>query len=62
VLRDGAAAAALTGDRYEYIRNLQGEMRLPPAALLPAEPVHQLPPLDAAKKRPLGMDGTGGHD
>lgn len=62
VLRDGAAAAALTNDRYEYIRNLQGEMRLPPAALLPAEPVRQLPPLDAAKKRPLGMQEPGAHD
>ena len=54
VLKDGAAAAALTGDRYEYIRNLQGAMRLPPAALLPAEGAAQLPPMQEALKRPLG--------
>ncbi|HSN20523.1 MAG TPA: type II secretion system secretin GspD [Usitatibacter sp.] len=54
VLKDGAAAAALTGDRYDYIRNLQGRMRLPPAALLPAEPARQLPPIEEARKRPLG--------
>jgi general secretion pathway protein D len=62
VLKDAGAAAALTGDRYEYIRRIQGEMQLPPAGLLPAEPAKQLPPLEEAKKRPLGASITPDHD
>ena len=54
LLWDAHDAAALTGDRYDYIRNLQGGMRLPAAGLLPAEPAKQIAPLEQAKKRPLG--------
>jgi len=62
IVKDGATAAALTGDRYEYIRNLQGGMRLPPAALLPPVQVKQLPPLEDARKRPLGIPDENAHD
>jgi general secretion pathway protein D len=54
ILKDDKAAASLTADRYEYIRNLQGEMRLPPSLVLPEEGVKQLPPLDAKSNQPLG--------
>lgn len=54
VLKDGNAAAALTSDRYEFIRGLQGEITLPRTGLLPPEPAKQLPPLDDAKSGPLG--------
>jgi hypothetical protein len=62
IVKDGATAGALTGDRYDYIRNLQGAMRLPPAGLLPAEPANKLPPLDRAKGRPLGIPDESSHD
>ncbi len=62
IVKDAATAATLTGDRYDYIRNLQGSMRLPPAALLPAAPAKQLPPLGEAKKRPLGIPDENAHD
>jgi general secretion pathway protein D len=52
VLKDEKAAASITADRYEYIRNLQGEIRLPATGLLPEESARQLPPLESAK--PLG--------
>jgi general secretion pathway protein D len=55
VLKDANAAAALTGDRYDYIRNLQGGMYLPPTGLLPGAPAKQVAPLDAARKQPLGQ-------
>ncbi len=55
VLKDASAAAALTGDRYDYIRKLQGGMSLPPTGLLPAEPAKQVAPLDEARKQPLGQ-------
>ena len=45
VLKDDRAAASLTSDRYQYIRNLQGDTRLPWNGLLPAEPAAQLPPI-----------------
>jgi len=54
VLKDEKAASAVTGDRYDYIRNLQGEMGLPASGLLPPRPAKQLPPLDEARKKPLG--------
>lgn len=54
ILKDEKAAASLTADRYEYIRNLQGEMRLPPSLVLPHEGVKQLPPIDANPNQPLG--------
>jgi general secretion pathway protein D len=54
ILKDERAAAALTADRYDYIRNLQGEMRMPPSLVLPQEAVKQLPPIDANRNQPLG--------
>ena len=62
VVKDGATAAALTGDRYDYIRGLQSGMQLPPAALLPSVQMKQLPPLDQAKKKPLGIPEENAHD
>jgi general secretion pathway protein D len=53
VLRDDKAAASLTADRYEYIRNLQRGMDLPANVLLPAAKATELPPLDATKGKPL---------
>jgi general secretion pathway protein D len=54
VLKDDKAAASITRDRYDYIRNLQGDTALPATGLLPAQPAKQLEPLDEAKKKPLG--------
>ena len=45
VLRDDGAARALTAERYEYIRNLQGTMGFERNLLLPAVPPEQLPAL-----------------
>lgn len=45
VLRDEGAARALTADRYEYIRNLQGTMGFERNLLLPAVAPEQLPAL-----------------
>ena len=53
VLRDEKAAASLTADRYEYIRNLQSGMELPANVLLPPANATELPPLDATKGKPL---------
>jgi len=55
VLKDGRGAAALTADRYEYIRNLQGEIKEPWSGLLPSTTATQLPPLDTAGDKPLGQ-------
>jgi general secretion pathway protein D len=54
ILKDEKSAAGLTADRYEYIRNLQGEMRLPPSVILPGEGAKQLPPIDTNRSLPLG--------
>ena len=54
VLKDDKAAASLTADRYEYIRGLQGEMKLPWNGLLPPVEASKLTPLDDARTRPLG--------
>lgn len=45
VLRDDGSARALTAERYDYIRNLQGTMGFDANILLPAEAPGQLPPL-----------------
>ncbi|MBL0141513.1 MAG: type II secretion system secretin GspD [Betaproteobacteria bacterium] len=47
VLKDEKAAAAITSDRYEYIRNLQRGMTLPPNVLLPEAKARELPPIDS---------------
>ena len=62
VLKDAHGAAALTADRYEYIRNLQGEIREPWSGLLPATNPSQLPPLDTARDKPLGQTLDRGRD
>ena len=54
VLRDDKAAASITADRYDYIRGLQGEIKLPWNGLLPPVENPPLLPLDAAKSKPLG--------
>jgi general secretion pathway protein D len=54
VLKDEKGAATITADRYEYIRNLQGEIKAPATPILPGYDAKQLPPFDAAKSRPLG--------
>ncbi len=55
VLKDAHGAATLTADRYEYIRNLQGEIKEPTDGLLPQSRATQLPPLDQARDQPLGQ-------
>ena len=54
VLKDERAAASLTADRYEYIRNLQGEIQMPWNGMLPEANVRQLPPLEMQRSQPLG--------
>ena len=54
VLKDEKGAASLTADRYEYIRGLQGEIKAPPSLVLPDTETRVLPPLDAARRQPLG--------
>jgi general secretion pathway protein D len=53
VLRDDKAAASLTSDRYEYIRNLQRGMDLPANVLLPPAKATELPPIDLTKGKML---------
>ena len=55
VLKDEKAAASLTADRYEYIRNLQGTMKLPPNGLLPEVGAKQVPPIETQENKPLGV-------
>ncbi|MGZ5060793.1 MAG: type II secretion system secretin GspD [Usitatibacter sp.] len=55
VLKDAHGAAALTSDRYEYIRNLQGDIKEPWSVLMPETKATQLQPLDAARDKPLGQ-------
>jgi general secretion pathway protein D len=54
ILKDDKAAAAITADRYEYIRGLQGDMKMPWNGLLPETNATPLLPMDAAKGKPLG--------
>jgi general secretion pathway protein D len=55
VLRDEQTTAALTADRYQYIRNLQREMQVPPTLLLPDNAIQPLPPTPASSPiAPLG--------
>jgi general secretion pathway protein D len=53
VLKDANAARPLTAERYEYIRNLQGEIREPQDVVLPQQPSTQLPPLPEMQGRQL---------
>ena len=54
VLKDERAAASITADRYEYIRNQQGDIKLPWNGLLPETNVNRMPPLEEAQTKPLG--------
>jgi general secretion pathway protein D len=54
VLKDEKAAASLTADRYEYIRNLQGGMQMPWSGLLEGGKANQLPPIETQRDKPLG--------
>lgn len=53
VLRDEKSAAAITSDRYEYIRNLQQGMSLPGNVLLPPAQANQLLPMEETKGKRL---------
>jgi general secretion pathway protein D len=44
VIRDSATAGEITGNRYDYIREVQGGQRLPQRFMLPEMPTPQLPP------------------
>ncbi|HYC37624.1 MAG TPA: type II secretion system secretin GspD [Usitatibacter sp.] len=55
ILKDEKAAASITADRYEYIRNIQGGMKLPRNPVLPETNVKPLPPLEEQRRKPLGM-------
>ncbi len=50
ILRDARSAHGLTTDRYDYIRQLQGDSRLPPALALPDFPPSDLPAMPAVPK------------
>jgi general secretion pathway protein D len=54
VLKDEKSAATLTLDRYDYIRNQQGVVKLPPSLLMPKETLERMPPLEQQMKQPLG--------
>jgi general secretion pathway protein D len=47
IVRDTSGAAGVTADRYDYVRQLQGDSRLPPHWLLPDFPPSQLPQMPA---------------
>ncbi|MCL4746525.1 MAG: type II secretion system secretin GspD [Burkholderiaceae bacterium] len=48
VVRDANSAHGVTIDRYDYIRQLQGDSRLPPHWILPQFPPSDLAPMPAA--------------
>lgn len=54
ILKDEKSAATLTADRYEFIRGVQGGMKLPPSKVLPDLEVKPLPPLESQRAQPLG--------
>jgi general secretion pathway protein D len=54
VVKDEKTAASITADRYEYIRNLQSDIKLPWNGLLPARESPKLVPLDQGSQTPLG--------
>ena len=54
VLKDEKAAAAITADRYEYIRGQQGAVQLPPSVIMPEGTFEPMPPLEQQQKQPLG--------
>jgi general secretion pathway protein D len=54
VLKDEKSAASITADRYEYIRNLQSDIKLPWNGLLPSTQATPMPPLEEQMRQPLG--------
>jgi hypothetical protein len=54
VLKDDKAAASITADRYEYIRNQQGSVKLPASLIMPADTFQPMPPLEQQQEQPLG--------
>jgi len=54
IVKDERGAAAITADRYEYIRNLQGDIKLPWNGLLPPAAATPMPPLEEQNKQLLG--------
>jgi general secretion pathway protein D len=60
LLKDGAANNALSNERYEYIRDQQGQYNPEPSKVLPVLPSVQLPKLEEGKptKLPLSDNDT----
>lgn len=56
VMKDGAAAASLTGDRYSYIRSEQQSFNLPESLMLKAAPTILLPEWSAAVPKVMAPD------
>jgi general secretion pathway protein D len=53
VIKDANAVAPITQQRYDYIRNLQGDTALPRNLLLPAQTPTTLPPLPETQEKQL---------
>jgi general secretion pathway protein D len=58
VLRDEKSAATLTADRYEYIRNIQGDIKVPSNWVLPEAKANVIPPMPEQQNKPLGSTLT----
>jgi len=54
IVKDERGAAAITADRYEYIRNLQSDIKLPWNGLLPPAQATPMPSLEEQNRQPLG--------
>ena len=54
IVKDERGAAAITADRYEYIRNLQSDIKLPWNGLLPPTQATPMPSLEEQMRQPLG--------
>jgi general secretion pathway protein D len=54
IVKDERGAAAITADRYEYIRNLQSDIKLPWNGLLPPTQATPMPSLEEQNRQPLG--------
>lgn len=60
VLRDANASHGVTADRYDYIRQLQGDSRLPQHWLLPEFPPSDLPAMPSAPRGDAGSSAGDG--
>ena len=54
IVKDERGAAAITADRYEYIRNLQSDIKLQWNGLLPPAQATPMPSLEEQNRQPLG--------